>query len=30
LPDAKTLIFKDKGHFRQETFPEIVELIKNI
>lgn len=30
LPNAKTLIFKDKGHFRQETFPEIVELIKNI
>lgn len=28
LPDAKTVIFKDRGHFRQETFPEIVKLIK--
>lgn len=30
LPDAKTLIFENRGHFRQERFPEIVELIKNI
>jgi len=30
LPNAKTLIFKDRGHFRLETFPEIAKLIKNI
>ncbi len=28
LPNAKTLVFKNKGHFNQETFPEIVKLIK--
>jgi predicted alpha/beta hydrolase family esterase len=30
LPNAKTLIFKNKGHFRLETFPEIIKLIKTI
>ena len=30
LPNAKTVIFKDRGHFLQETFPEIVELIKSM
>ena len=30
LPKAEVIIFKDRGHFNQETFPEIVELIKNI
>jgi len=29
LPLAKEIIFEDKGHFNQEKFPEIVELIKN-
>lgn len=30
LPEAKTLIFKNRGHFRQETFPEIVKLIQKL
>lgn len=30
LPSAQTHIFTDRGHFRQEKFPEIVELIKNV
>lgn len=30
LPDAKTLIFSDRQHFNQESFPEIVDLIKKI
>lgn len=29
LPNAVTRIFEDKGHFNQETFPELVEDIKN-
>lgn len=28
LPTASTQVFNDRGHFRQETFPEIVKLIK--
>jgi predicted alpha/beta hydrolase family esterase len=28
LPSANIIIFDDKGHFRLETFPELVELIK--
>ena len=28
LPKAKPIIFKDRGHFRQEHFPEIAEAIK--
>jgi len=30
LPEAKTIIFTDKGHFLQDSFPEIVELVKKI
>jgi len=30
LPDAKTMVFDDKGHFNQESFPEIIELIKKL
>lgn len=30
LPDAKFHIFEDRGHFLQETFPEIVEEIKKL
>ncbi len=29
LPKAKKIIFKDRGHFNQEHFPEIVKKIKN-
>jgi len=30
LPKAQTVIFKDRGHFNLETFPEMVDLIKKI
>lgn len=30
LPDSEVVIFSDKGHFYQENFPEIVQLIKNL
>ncbi|EKE20592.1 MAG: hypothetical protein ACD_7C00516G0001 [uncultured bacterium] len=30
LPNAKFHIFEDRGHFLQETFPEIIEEIKKI
>ena len=30
LPGSKTLIFTDRNHFNQETFPELLKLIKNI
>jgi len=30
LLSAKVIIFEDRGHFSQETFPEIVEIIKQI
>ena len=30
LPKAEKVIFKDKGHFNIEEFPEIVEKIKEI
>jgi len=30
LPAAQTHIFPDRGHFRQEKFPELVELIRRI
>lgn len=30
LPQAKTCIFQDKGHFNQEEFPELVSIIKEI
>ncbi|MCK9379029.1 MAG: alpha/beta hydrolase [Candidatus Moranbacteria bacterium] len=29
LPKAEKVIFEDRGHFKQEHFPEIVEKIKN-
>ena len=30
LPEAEFISFKDKGHFNQTEFPELVELIKKI
>jgi len=30
LPNAKTTIFEDRGHFNQEEFPEIVAEIKKL
>ena len=30
LPTGQTSTFKDRGHFNQEEFPEIVEQIKNL
>lgn len=30
LPEAKTIIFKDKGHFKQESFPELVKLLREL
>ena len=30
LPNAEIIIFEDKQHFNQESFSEIVGLIKNI
>ncbi len=30
LPKAKFIIFKDRGHFKQDEFPELVENIKGI
>ena len=30
LPEAKTVIFKNKGHFNQTSFPELVKDIKNL
>ena len=29
LPNAKFMIFEDRGHFNQEHFPELIETIKN-
>lgn len=29
LPGAKTRVFKNRGHFNQEHFPELVKLIKD-
>ena len=28
LPNAKLITFDDKGHFHQESFPELTTLIK--
>ncbi|TSC91414.1 MAG: hypothetical protein CEN90_543 [Parcubacteria group bacterium Licking1014_17] len=28
LPKAKAIIFKDRGHFNQKEFPELIRLIK--
>lgn len=30
FPDAEEIIFNDKGHFNQEQFPELIELVKKI
>ena len=30
LPTAKTVIFKNRGHFSQNHFPELVKIIKNL
>jgi len=30
LPSAKTMIFDNREHFNQETFPEIIQLIKQL
>lgn len=30
LPDAQQMIFEDRQHFNQETFPELVELLFNL
>ena len=30
LPDAEIIIFTDRKHFTQETFSEIIKLIKNL
>ena len=30
LPNAKAIIFKDREHFNQETFPEIIDIIKSV
>jgi hypothetical protein len=30
LPEAELVVFKDRGHFNQENFPEIVKKIKSL
>ena len=30
LPNARILVFEDRGHFKQVTFPELVSLIQNL
>lgn len=30
LPDSKMIVFKDRGHFHQPNFPEIVKEIKKV
>jgi hypothetical protein len=30
LPDAKVFVFKDRGHFKQEKFPELLLQLKSI
>lgn len=30
LPNAETVVFEDREHFNQETFPEIVGIIKSL
>ena len=30
LPNAKVVIFKNRGHFNQKTFPELVRAIKKL
>lgn len=29
LPEAKMVVFKNREHFNQESFPEIIKMIKN-
>lgn len=30
LPNSETILFEDRGHFKIEHFPELVEMIKSI
>ena len=30
LPHAKTMLFKDRQHFNQETFPELLDIIQTL
>ena len=30
LSKARQIVFKDRGHFRQERFPEVIEAIRNL
>ncbi|MDO8488445.1 MAG: alpha/beta fold hydrolase [bacterium] len=30
LPNSKLMLFSDRGHFKQETFPELTTLIKTL
>lgn len=30
LPGARTVVFKDRGHFLQESFPELLEDLKSL
>jgi len=30
LPNSRVVLFSDRGHFKQDHFPELVDLIKNI
>jgi predicted alpha/beta hydrolase family esterase len=30
LPEAKTMIFENKEHFSQESFPELIQLIRTL
>ncbi len=30
LPTTKVVVFEDREHFNQETFPEIIEIIKSV
>ena len=30
LPGSQVMVFTDRGHFKQETFPELVALIKSL
>ena len=30
LPEAKVMIFEDRGHFKMEKFPEMVDLLKGL
>ncbi|HSX24849.1 MAG TPA: alpha/beta fold hydrolase [Candidatus Andersenbacteria bacterium] len=30
FPNAHIMLYRDRGHFRQETFPELVQLIRSL